>query len=93
MFWSTIDWYGDPGFKQNNDAYADVDTWVGSMDYGQLAADNVMVQLTTGAQTWAKLRDLIAASTVCKNMWSKSCHTLLWEHLWLLTMSAYMKWN
>ena len=55
---------GKTGIRKNNDAYADdVDTWAGSMDYGQVESQSVMCKLTEGAQKWYNIQDVAAAST------------------------------
>jgi len=55
---------GKTGIKKNNDAYADdVDTWAGSMDYGQVESYSFMCRLTEGAQKWSNIQDVAAALT------------------------------
>jgi len=54
---------GKTGNKKNNDAYADdVDTWAGSLDYGQIELHIVICKLTEGAQKWSNIQNVAAAS-------------------------------
>ena len=55
---------GKAGIKRNNDAYVDdVDTYAASMENSPGTAEDVMTTLTSGAQKWTNVQDVVAAST------------------------------